>query len=101
MADLSEHINTLITLLGVGWTVAGIIGWKFFWSFLTRIEKKLDEQQSAQAKCQAELPEKYVQWMALTGPEGLVTEIRNDRRIRWREYDRHRHEPVSGAVISD
>lgn len=61
------------------------------WRTVVKIEKKQEEYIQSQAACQKTLPEVYVSWNALLGPEGVLTVIRQDRRDKWKDYDRHIH----------
>lgn len=79
--DLNEHIGTIVALLGVGWTIAAVIGWKTFWSSLTRIEKNQTAYIKAQADCQKELPGKYV----------LKADYETDNTEIWEAINHHGH----------
>jgi hypothetical protein len=51
----------------------------------------------AHLDCQKELPEKYVPWKTLN--ERILDKLEEDRRRRWGEFDRHRHDPSSGVLV--
>jgi hypothetical protein len=48
-------------------------------------------------ECQRQLPEKYVSWDVLN--HRIIDKLEEDRKRRWAEFDRHRHDPNSGVVI--
>jgi hypothetical protein len=59
------------------------------------VERSLAELQ----ECQLDLAKNYVQWQALTGPDGIITEIKKERKEKWKEFYNHTHDPSSGVVI--
>jgi hypothetical protein len=59
------------------------------------VERSLAELQ----ECQLDLAKNYVQWPALIGPEGVITEIKKDRKEKWKKFYNHAHDPSSGVVI--
>ena len=98
MADygsLSEHVDPIVTVLGALILAVASLAWRT----VLEIKKDLRTYLQTQIQCQKELPEKYVQWHVLTGTEGLLTELKKDRRDRWREFDFHKHDPSSGVVL--
>jgi hypothetical protein len=54
--DLAEHVNTLVTLLGLS---AGISIF-LLWRMLVRMEKKIDEMAQHFCACREELGERFV-----------------------------------------
>ena len=88
-----------IHVIGLALTVIGVLVLavaSLAWHTVLKIEKKQDLYIQAEADCQRSLPKIYASWDALLGPEGVLTEIRRDRRDRWHTYDAHRH-AASGA----
>lgn len=83
-----------IHVIGLALTVIGTLILavaSLAWRTVLKIEKKQDQYMYAEAECQRNLPKVYASWDALLGPEGILTEIRRDRRDRWHSYDTHRH----------
>jgi len=71
------------------------------WRTVLRVEKKQDTYLQAQSDCQKDLPKIYASWDALLGAEGILSEIRKDRRERWQKYDTHLHaEKGAGPPIN-
>jgi hypothetical protein len=54
--DLSEHVGSLVTLLGLFAGVSGFLVWRM----LVRMEKKLDELANHICTCRQELAERFV-----------------------------------------
>jgi hypothetical protein len=98
MADygsLSEHVDPIVTVLGVALLAVATLAWRT----VLEIKKDLRAYLATQTKCREELPEKYASWHILTGPEGIITELKKDRKDRWKDFDTHKHDPSSGVVI--
>jgi hypothetical protein len=95
LGSLSEHVDPIVTILGIALLAVASLAWRT----VLEIKKDLRAYLQTQIQCQKELPEKYASWHILTGPEGLLTEIKKDRKDRWRDFDGHKHDPSSGVVI--
>lgn len=96
--------------------VVGFIFWrakvvKFLWErndlepstlselkdMIRSIQTDMKEYVRDHQECQRHLPEKYVSWDVLNNR--ILDKLDKDRERRWNEYDRHRHDPVSGILI--
>jgi hypothetical protein len=80
-------IGLALTLIGILILAIASLAWRT----VLKIEKKQDLYIQAEAECQKSLPRIYASWDALLGSEGILTEIRRDRRDRWHSYDVHHH----------
>lgn len=82
MADVNAlHVigSIAVTFIGIG--VGDVI------RRLYRMEKKQDEQTQMEAACRLDLKENYARWSDLTGPDGRITKIEDDRHERWKKQD--------------
>ncbi|HLD46637.1 MAG TPA: hypothetical protein VJA64_02355 [Desulfobaccales bacterium] len=89
----AHFIGPVLTVIGVLILAVASLAWRT----VLKIEQKLESYLQIQMECQKHLPEKYVQWEIFNK---VFDELKDNRKERWNEYDRHAHDPASGVVIA-
>ena len=95
-----DPIDQIVRVRKVPLTVIGVLILavaSLAWRTVLKIEQKLESYLQIQMECQKHLPEKYVQWEIFNK---VFDELKDNRKERWNEYDRHAHDPASGVVIA-
>ena len=88
-------VNIVMVMIGA---LLSIISWMARTAFIELKSEVLDLRRQEIA-CRESLPKEYASWEALLGPEGILTDIKRDRRDRWRDYERHQHTNGMGPPV--
>lgn len=94
MHDLAEHTNTLLSIIGALFTLIGFL----IWNKLKSIERMIESYAIHQAKCQAELPLRYVLKEELKEHTQDFKQWQFGRNEIWAAINKHEHDP-NGKVI--
>ena len=108
-----------VVMGAAGMAVVGFIFWrakvvKFLWErsepdepspsalselkeMIKAIQADIKEYVKEHQDCQKTLARDYVSWDVFNNR--IIDPLTRDRERRWNEYDRHRHDPVSGVLI--
>lgn len=78
--DLSEHTNTLISLLGLFATIAGLLFWRMF----SRVEKKLDGWLEVHEACRVRQENERRE--VLDRVESGLKNLQIKRETEWHDY---------------
>jgi len=85
-SDLSEHVSSLVTLVGLFATVIAVL----FWRMLTRMENKIDEIQDLHSLCKDEFVSQkdFEIWQVGRGP-------------LWDRINHHGHDRNGKVIIEE
>lgn len=78
--DLAEHTSTLVALLGIFATLAGIL----FWRLITKIDNKLDQWLTIHEACKTRQEDERKELSAKIDNE--IKEIQQVRHDDWQRY---------------
>lgn len=109
-ADLAEHLSTVLTILGIVFTlllgVIGFVGTKI-WQNIDKLHTRIDQFITLHYECQKALPLTYLtrsefreQWDRFQAEwNGFLVKRDHDWEKLWESFNGHKHDNPNGRVV--